>query len=176
MKQLKLILDKILEVLLMISVAVLVLDVLWQVFTRFIMRSPSKWTEEMATFLLIWVALLGGAVALGRGAHLGIDYFVSKLPQRTRIGTEVFVFICIALFSALVMVYGGIDLVKTIFDLGQISPALKLKMGYVYLAVPISGSFMVLYSLLGLSERLNALKRVQDTNSGTNSNDSGKEV
>ena len=75
MKYLKLILDKFLEVLLMVSVAVLAVDVLWQVFTRFIMGKPSSWTEELATFLLIWVSLLGAAVALGRGAHLGIDYF-----------------------------------------------------------------------------------------------------
>ena len=81
MTKLKNILDKSLEVLVMVAVAVLVIDVLWQVFTRFIMGDPSSWTEELATFLLIWVALLGSAVALGRGAHLGIDYFDGKLED-----------------------------------------------------------------------------------------------
>lgn len=158
----KRVLDKILEVLVMVVVAVLVLDVLWQVFTRFILKDPSSWTEELATFLLIWVALLGAAVALGRGAHLGIDYFVGKLPEKTRIKTEIFVFLCIAAFSLLVMVVGGIDLVRTTMSLEQISPALGLNMGYVYLAVPISGCFLVLYSLLGLAERVGSAQKGGD--------------
>ena len=147
-------LDKALELLVIVVVAVLVLDVLWQVFTRYILEHPSSWTEELATFLLIWVSLLGAAVALNRGAHLGIDYFVGKLPPKTRVRTEVFVFACIALFSVLVMVIGGTRLVARTFELKQISPALKLPWGYVYLAVPISGFFLALYAILALGERI----------------------
>ncbi|NQV36065.1 MAG: TRAP transporter small permease [Phycisphaeraceae bacterium] len=159
MAKLKAILDKCLEVLVMVAVAVLVIDVLWQVFTRFILKNPSDWTDELATFLLIWVALLGSAVALGRGAHLGIDYFVSKLDNRVRIKTELFVFAVVALFSLLVMVFGGIGLVARTFELKQVSVSLNLPMGYVYLAVPISGAFLVLYSLIGFFERFNSSKQ-----------------
>ncbi len=159
MTKIKKLLDKSLEVLVIVVVAFLVVDVLWQVFTRYVLGDPSSWTEELATFLLIWVALLGAAVALGRGAHLGIDYFVSKLPDRSRIKIEFFVFTCMALFSLLVMVIGGASLVARTFYLQQISPALHLEMGYVYLAVPISGSFLVLYSLIGFSERLSCLRQ-----------------
>ena len=156
MTKLKNILDKCLEVLVMVAVAVLVIDVLWQVFTRFILKDPSSWTEELATFLLIWVALLGSAVALGRGAHLGIDYFVGRLSDKVRLRTELFVFAVVAIFSMGVMVIGGIGLVIRTLELKQISVALHLPIGYVYLAVPISGLFLVLYSLLGFFERLNA--------------------
>lgn len=159
MTTLKNILDKCLEVLVMVAVAVLVIDVLWQVFTRFVMGDPSSWTEELATFLLIWVALLGSAVALGRGAHLGIDYFVGKLDDKTRMHTELFVFAIVALFSLLVMVIGGVGLVMRTLELEQISVALKMPMGYVYLAVPISGAFLVLYSLIGFFERLTSIKQ-----------------
>ncbi len=158
MATIKKILDRFLEWLVMVSVTVLVLDVLWQVFTRFVLKDASSWTEELATFLLIWVSLLGAAVALGRGAHLGIDYFVSKLPEKSRIRTELFAFACVTLFSLLVMVVGGIDLVRTTFRLEQISPALGLDMGYVYLAIPISGIFLVLYGVIGLGERLSATR------------------
>ena len=144
-------LDKTLEILVMVVVAVLVVDVLWQVFTRYVLNNPSSWTEELAIFLLIWVALLGAAVALNRGAHLGIDYFVGKLDKKTRIYTEIFVFFCVACFSFFVMILSGIDLVRTLV---QTSPALGIRMGYVYLAVPISGAFMLLYSVLAFAERL----------------------
>lgn len=141
----------------MVVVAVLVIDVSWQVFTRFILKDPSTWTEELAVFMLIWVALLGAAVALNRGAHLGIDYLVGKLPVRIRLYTEVFVFLCIVLFSLCVMVIGGTSLVISTLNLGQISPALGVEIGYVYLAIPISGFFLVLYSVIGLVERMVAL-------------------
>ncbi|MHC4521580.1 MAG: TRAP transporter small permease [Planctomycetota bacterium] len=157
----KSLLDRLLEALVMLVVGVLVVDVLWQVVTRFILRQPSTWTEELAIFMLIWVSLLGAAVALGRGAHLGIDYFVGKLPLRTRVATEVFVFLCISLFSLLVMFVGGIALVRSNLALGQTSPALGLKMGYVYLAVPISGFFLTLYAVIGLAERIQELLKGQ---------------
>jgi TRAP-type C4-dicarboxylate transport system permease small subunit len=153
-KSIKKVLDRLLELLVMVVVAVLVVDVLWQVFTRFILKNPSTWSEELAVFMLIWVSLLGAAVALNRGAHLGIDYFVGKLAPMKRLYTEVFVFLCISAFSLTVMVLGGIDLVIKTLKLEQLSPALGVRVGYVYLAIPISGFFLVLYSVIGLVERL----------------------
>ncbi|MGE5295639.1 MAG: TRAP transporter small permease [Solirubrobacterales bacterium] len=164
---LKKILDRSLETLVIVVMAILVLDVLWQVFTRLILRDPSTWTEELAVFMLIWVSLLGAAVALGRGAHLGIDYFVGKLPAKARLGTEVVVFLCVSLFSLLVMILGGIDLVASNLELGQESPALRVKVGYVYLAVPISGFFLTLYGVIGLVERLKGLKSRPTDSAGT---------
>ncbi len=153
----KKILDRSLELLVIIVVGVLVMDVLWQVFTRYVLNDSSEWTEELATFLMIWVSLLGAAVALNRGAHLGIDYFMSKLAPRKRVYTETLVFVCIFLFSLCVMVIGGVALVSNTLVRGQVSPALGLKMGYVYLAVPMSGFFLVVYSFIGFVERVKEL-------------------
>ena len=103
------------------------------------------------------MALLGAAVALNRGAHLGIDYFMGKLPSRLRLYTEVLVFVCVFLFCLTVMVIGGFQLVFNTLQLEQVSPALGLKMGYVYVAVPFSGVFLTLYGLVGLIERITEL-------------------
>ena len=78
-KRAKGVLDKTLELLTMVAVAVLVVDVVWQIFTRFVLNNPSSWSEEFSTFLLMWVGLLGAAVAVNRTAHLGVDFFVLKL-------------------------------------------------------------------------------------------------
>ena len=155
-RQFKNFLDKALETVVIVCVAILVLDVLWQVFTRQVLKNQSLWTEELATFLLMWVALLGAAVALGLGAHLGIDYFVGKISKRKRTFIEIIVFVLILMFAGYVMLYGGIDLVTSTLMLGQVSPVWKIKMGYVYLAVPISGFFMMIYSFLGMCERIKA--------------------
>jgi TRAP-type C4-dicarboxylate transport system permease small subunit len=155
----KKILDKSLELLVTISMGVLVVDVVWQVFTRYILRNPSSWTEELATFLVIWVGLLGSSVALNRGAHLGIDYLVMKLSPRKYLYASLFVFAMVAMFSLLVMVVGGSQLVLRVLATKQVSPALGLKMGYVYLAIPISGFFLVLYSIELLAETLATIIR-----------------
>jgi TRAP-type C4-dicarboxylate transport system permease small subunit len=147
LSKIKKVLDSSLEVLVTVSMAVLVLDVVWQVVTRYILRNPSNWTEELATFLMIWVGLLGASVALNRGAHLGIDYFVGKFSAKKQLYIKLFVFALVGVFSLLVLVIGGAQLVKITLQTNQVSPALGLKMGYVYLVLPISGFFLVFYSV-----------------------------
>jgi TRAP-type C4-dicarboxylate transport system permease small subunit len=153
-------LDRFLDVLTAISMGVLVVDVTWQVVTRFILKNPSNWTEELATCLMIWVGLLGSAVALNRGAHLGIDYFVGKLPQKKRLFTEIFVYTCISAFSVSVLLIGGTRLVLITFMQGGILPALGILLGYVYLAVPIAGFFLSLYSIEFLIETIIKIKNL----------------
>lgn len=161
-------LDRFLEILLTVVMALLVLDVVWQVFTRYTNKffpefiEPSDWTGELATFLLIWVGMLGTSVALYRGSHLGIDYFVGKLSARKRLYTEVFAFACIAFFSATVMLAGGARLAFSTFERGQVAPALGIKMGYVYLAMPISGFFLVMYSIELMVEKIVAIAKHRD--------------
>ena len=142
---------------------VLVLDVLWQVATRFILKKPSNWTEELATFLLIWVGLLGAAVALNRGAHLGIDYVVGKLAFKQRLLTDVLVFVCVSGFAVSVLLVGGIQLASETFQLGQTSPAIGIKLGYVYLVVPIAGFFITVYGLQFLLETIRKLRTAEQT-------------
>ena len=140
-------LDRGLEAFVAVVMAVLVLDVSWQVFTRFVLRDPSTWTDELATFLLVWVSLLGAAVALRRGAHLGVDYFVERLRPQHRRHVQVFAFFCTGVFSLSVMTVGGRILVGRKLELGETAPALGIDLGYVYLALPISGFFLTVYSI-----------------------------
>ena len=147
LKKLKKWLDKILEAGLWLSMLGMTLTVLWQVFTRFVIRDPSSWTEELAIFLLIWIGLLGSAVALRRKAHLGIDVLVSRLPEKWARIAAIFVFCCVIFFSVSVLFFGGIRMVAVVLMNNQISPALGIRMGYVYLALPISGFFIALYAM-----------------------------
>ena len=64
--------------------AALVLDVLWGVVSRYVLGSQSRWTEEVAIYLLVWVSLLGATLAFRDRAHLGVDYFVGKLDPAAR--------------------------------------------------------------------------------------------
>ena len=141
------ILTKVLEWVVILAVAALVLDVLWGVCSRFVLRSPSGWTEEAAEYLLIWVSLLGAAVAFGRNAHLGVDYLVEKLDPAARRWLRVCAQVAVIAFAAGVMVGGGYILVAETLRARQVSPALGLPVGAVYLAVPISGACIVFYAI-----------------------------
>lgn len=152
LKVIKTKLDQSLEFLTALIMGILVIDVTWQVITRFILKNPSSWTEELATYLMIWVGLLGAAVALHRKAHLGIDYFVGRFSPQNRLITEMVVDILIFGFAASVLLLGGLELVLETFQLGQVAPATGIKLGYVYLAVPISGFFISMYGIEFLVE------------------------
>ena len=127
--------------------AILVVDVLWQVISRYILSSPSSFTDELAGFLLIWVGLFGAAYVAGKKEHLAIDLILrSSGPARKRI-LEIFISLCIILFSFTVLVIGGTWLVYTRFALEVKSAALQIPLGYVYIVLPISGLLIVYFTI-----------------------------
>lgn len=153
--------DKLLEFSLIILMGANVLNVLWQVFTRFVLRDPSSFNEELARYLLIWVGLLGASYAAGKKMHLAIDVVLQGLRNKTKIWTEIFVQVFIFLFSFFVMVIGGLRLVTITLILNQISAALRIKLGYVYLALPLSGLLIMFYAAIFIVERFRAFSGKQ---------------
>ena len=141
-----------LELLIIATMALLVVDVVWGVFTRYALGEQAKWSEELARFLLVWVALLGGALAFRTKAHLGVDYFVNLLHPDARKLTAVVADLVVLFFAGAVLLLGGASVVREALALEQTTPALGWKMGYVYLALPISGFFVVLYTVDNLIE------------------------
>jgi TRAP-type C4-dicarboxylate transport system permease small subunit len=141
-------LNKVLEVFLVILMSVLVVDVLWQVFSRYLLASPSSFTDELAGFLLIWVGVLGAAYVAGRKEHLAIDILVQKSPPSRQRKLQYTIHILIFLFALFVMFIGGIVLMYTRFFLQVKSAALQLPLGYVYVILPISGLIIMYYEVL----------------------------
>ena len=146
--------DKIVSRVVIILMTVLVLDVVWQVASRYLLGSPSSFTDELAGFLLIWVGLLGAAYVVGLNKHLAIDYFIMKASSSRRRMLLILQTLVIVTFFVSVMVIGGAWLVYTRFYLGQISPALQIPLGYVYTIVPISGLLIVYYAFDNLVKTL----------------------
>src|SRR6056297_2111418 len=138
--------NRILEIVLIFLTSILVLDVLWQVFSRYVLSSPSSFTDELAGYLLIWVSLLGAAYVAGRREHLAIDIMLQRSgPARQRI-LRIIIQSVILGFSFTVLVIGGSWLVYTRFYLGVTSAALQIPLGYVYIVLPASGLLIVFYS------------------------------
>ena len=145
-------LDKILEKILISLMCILVLDVLWQVLSRYILAAPSSFTDELAGFLLIWVGLLGAAYVAGQKQHLAIDLLLQKSSPANQKHLVRFINVCIALFALSVMIIGGSWLVITRFQFGVNSAALQIPLGYVYLILPLSGLITLYYSIVFIVE------------------------
>lgn len=143
-------LNKILELTLVIIMSVLVIDVLWQVISRYILSSPSSFTDELAGFLLIWVGLLGAAYVAGRNEHLAIDILLQKSNPKRKIFLQKLIYSLVLVFALSVMVIGGGWLVYTRFVLDVRSAALQLPLGIVYSVLPLSGLLIVYYSIHNL--------------------------
>ncbi len=141
------VLNRWLEILLVFLMSVLVIDVLWQVTSRYLLSSPSSFTDELAGFLLIWVGLLGAAYVAGRNEHLAIDILLQKTRESRRRNLELTIFMCMFVFALTVMVIGGSWLVYSRFILKVVSAALQLPLGYVYIILPLSGLLIMYYSI-----------------------------
>lgn len=138
--------DSLLEKFLVIIMGILVLDVLWQVASRYILSSPSSFTDELAGFLLIWVSIFGATYVAGKKEHLAIDLLVQKSGPSRRKFLEIFIGLCIIMFSLFVLVIGGSWLVYTRFALEVKSAALEIPLGYVYMVLPVSGLLIMFFT------------------------------
>lgn len=148
MEKLTNIIIKVLEKTLIILMASIVIDVSWQIFTRFVLKNPSSFSEELAGFLLIWIGLLGASYALYTRAHLGIDILTTNLEGLNRKISEITIYSIVLLFALFVLVIGGFKLVFLTFTLNQISPSLGITVGYIYLVLPLTGLLMIYFSIL----------------------------
>ena len=147
--------NKVLEILLVALMTILVLDVLWQVFSRYVLSSPSSFTDELAGYLLIWVSLLGAAYVTGRKEHLAIDIMLRKSKPARQKKIMLAIETIILLFAATVMVIGGVWLMYTRFVLEVKSAALQLPLGFVYIVLPLSGLIICYYSIYHIVEIIN---------------------
>jgi len=142
--------DKIIAAFLSIIMAVMVLNVLWQVFTRFVLNNPSSFTDELARYLMIWVGVLGAAFISGKNMHVAIDLISTRISESKQKKLEVLINSIIILFSFLVFVIGGFRLVYITSVLKQNSPALQIPLSIVYLIIPISGLLIIYYKLTNI--------------------------
>lgn len=158
MRNLKKSVDRIIEFLTCTLFVVMVAVASWQVLSRFILKSPSTITEELLRYSLIWLAMLAAAYVVGKNQHIAITFLRDRLVENSKITLDILIQSIFLLFAAIIMVYGGGRAVS--LTMAQISPALHLPMGFVYLALPLSGVFILFYSTTNIIELMNKKKKI----------------
>ncbi len=133
---------RLLNWLLVISVAILIIPVSLQIFSRYTSLIPSYiWTEEMARFFFIWMIMIGSMVAIRDGGHFDVDLWPELAPRANallRIVSSVFV-----LVMALVFIWYGIRFVQ--FGWDQTSELADLPMPFIFAAWPLAGFTWVVF-------------------------------
>ena len=120
-----------------------------QVISRYVFRHPFDWPEELARFLFVWVALLGAALALKRGAHFSIEALVKRFSRRWGFSMALFIHSLLGIFILIVTVK-GFELAIRIRE--QLSSGMEISMTLPYLAVPVSFAIMFKYILADIYE------------------------
>lgn len=152
MKQIRSQLDNIIELLLVSILSAMVINVLWQIITRYFSASPSSFSDELARYLMIWLGLIGSAYVSGKKEHVSIDYFLKKLNHKKRVLLNRLIDFIILFFAFFVMIIGGSHLVFVTIKLEQLSPSLQIPLGFVYSVIPLSGLIIIFYQISNIKK------------------------
>jgi len=142
-----------LAIVLMAALAVLLFA---QVVGRNFMDAPLSWSQDVIHILFVWVSLVGAAIAWKRRAHLHISIGAEHLPPRWRRFLPLLTSLVAASVSVVLIVQGWI---ATQQNMRQLLPITGIPVGWLYLALPVSGTLILLYSLAHLRADVKRLRQ-----------------
>jgi TRAP-type C4-dicarboxylate transport system permease small subunit len=128
----------------MVLMVVLSVDLLLGVFSRYVMVRTFTWYDEIARGCFVWLTFLGAAVGVKRHAHFRLHIIVDRLSPSLRKVTVFLLPLVVIVFASVLIQQGLVFL-----ELGkfQQTPVMGLSKMWIYVAIPIGGALMILYSL-----------------------------
>ena len=153
---LKRILANAVEWICLILMVVLSIDLLLGVFSRYVLVKTFTWYDEIARGCFVWLTFLGAAVGVKRQAHFRLHIIVDRLTPRLRQATVIILPLVVIIFAGVLIQQGLVFLEIGKF---QQTPVMGLPKTWIYVAIPIGGALMILYSLGPLWRALRDLAR-----------------
>lgn len=148
-------LEHIEEVTATIFLAIMCLFVFMQLISRYVLKDPLLFTEEVARFSYVWVTFIGLSLAAKTREHISINVFVQRLPSKTRKRINIVAhFVSFVILSYLF--YWGVVFAN--FNKMMISPALEFSLLIVYISFPIGTAMAAIRTLQMLVEEVRQLK------------------
>lgn len=129
-----------------ISFTSMTIFVFAQVIFRYVLKQSLSWSEELATYLFIWLTFIGASVAMKERSHINVEIVISNI-KNIKLRKSIFIFAQITSILFLIIVsYYGIIISTQLLALGKSSAAMPfLKVGLIYFAVPIGSLLMIMY-------------------------------
>ena len=132
------------EVVCAAMVLTMTLIVATQVICRYLLGASLTWSEEVSRYLMIWITFLGASTAFKRSMHTGFDAVLRALAPGARRAARLVTLVAIVTFLVVVGIKG---MQLALFNMAQRSPAMRLPMGTVYLAIPTGCLLMLVYAV-----------------------------
>ena len=148
MEKLRNFLNKVLNVLAGLSMAVMVILTTYQVIARYIFNSPSTWSEELVGYLFGWSTMLGATLVSGERGHMSIPILIDRFNPPMRKAFHIFSEVIAFLFSATILVFGGYQVSQ--LAMGQQTSSLGVAVGVFYWVMPVCGVIILIYSVLNI--------------------------
>ncbi len=147
-------LDRLARFLLFTAIVAMTLFITLQIIFRVFFTALS-WTEELSRYLLVWSTFIGASVAFKKGAHISVSFVMDLLPSKSRRAVYVLSAALMAVFFFVSIWYGFLLMKLQVF---QISPAMGVKMRYVYTIIPVSFIVMLVHLLHEFLEQWTSTK------------------
>jgi len=142
------IINKTIKTICRVAIFVIVTLTFVQIVSRFFGISM-VWSQEIILFSFIWMIFFGATLGTANHEHYNFNMFVMKLPEKIRKRFAVFAQICIMALAVILLIYG---IEYSIISLRRFSPALRLKMFWFVIPIPLSGILMIYFTLLNISK------------------------
>lgn len=162
MKIIKWLDDKFEESILIVSLVFTVAIIFAQVLMRYVFKNSLSWSEELARYIFLYQIWLGASYAVKRTSHLRIEIIKTKLSPKNKIIFDTFALTIWLIFS-IFLASKSFSLTVAIFQRGQLSPAMRMPMGYAYASVPIGSGLMCIRLIQQMFINKKKLKTVDDT-------------
>ena len=134
--------SRLLSMLLAASVAIIIIPVSLQIFSRYTALIPSYiWTEEMARFLFVWMIMIGAMVGVRESTHFDVDVW-PQLGARGNALLKIISSIFVLAF-ALVFIWWGWEFTR--FAFRRFSELAELPLWLIHIAWPLTGITWILF-------------------------------
>ncbi|MEY8258092.1 TRAP transporter small permease [Erysipelotrichaceae bacterium 66-17] len=120
----------------------------YQIITRYFFNAPSTVSEELLTYSFAWMALLASALVFGKRDHMRMAFLADKIHGKAKQILDIAIEILIFVFAVLVLIWGGSSIMN--LSMTQATASLGVPMGYLYIALPLSGVCIALYSICNI--------------------------
>lgn len=124
----------------------------YQILVRYVFKSPSTISEELISYSFAWMSMFAASYIFGKRDHMRMVFFIEKFTKNAQKTVAIITEIVILLFALGVLVGGGSYI--TSLSMTQMTPALKISMGYIYLVIPVCGIMTSIYSVLNIVDLL----------------------
>ena len=130
-----------LESILCVLISALSIITFSQVVARYVFEAPLSWSEELARFLLLWLAMLSSAYAFKIKSHFALQFVIKIVPSKIQKLISVLVPLLVIFFLSGFVFYS----IKFVLGVkGHLAPALQIPMEIPY-SSSIAGSSLMLY-------------------------------